>query len=356
MKTIRASSLNIAAHCPAAPYELKKPRRDDERTAAMQAGTDAHRWLELKYSGLQTPDDEEMAEFWDWWKDFNPVTPGCYRVEAALSKTYQDNVQLTGHIDLFSWGVDKPLRVIDWKYGAGQKYILPPLWQNWQMLAYAAMAYEYLGCNSERAEIFIVRISDREIDSHELTRADLAMADDAVHELLLTCEPDAHKTGPHCDHCLANGTCPAYLELAKPLQALVLAPSTAVSASQLIKWAISRGAVKRLTESMDFALKEYIREGGEIVHDGKRLRLSSYDVDKIVDHKRVIEAIGRRLDLLCGSGDGPTPFERMASEHLTISKAAGKKMLQGDFEKTWDVLKDEGAVLAETREVMKWGK
>jgi hypothetical protein len=329
--------------------------------ADLSNGTIAHEWIRIALEhrvcvarkwlndvpNIKIPG---LEEFWRWWK--MPSAEWLY--EIALSIRLGD-LTLTGHADAIGLVSTEEAIVIDWKYGEGQKYILKPIQDDLQMLAYACMAAEQY--NVQSITVMRVRVSDLEVDEIvygpeqlESGKALLAALVTDIHD-----HRDARTVGPHCEHCLVSEHCIEWREQVHGVRALMAISGSILTQHQAMRWAMARSAVKQAVADMDIALRSYLANGGVIEADGQRLcsvggtreSVSDIDVAELV----LIDEVGREAT------------EKIIEIKKRTSKSAIERCLKGlDYKPderriVFDRLRDAGAIhTRETTPSLRWKK
>jgi hypothetical protein len=322
MTSIRCSSLSIAQHCPGAPALLAatSPETDETRT-----GTIVHEWIR-RYLETSRPDANEwlieagradlfdgLQSFSDWLEEtLLPQLPPVadWRTEWFKAIGLGEGLQLTGHFDVLATGCEQVI-VIDWKHGFGQRWILPPIVDDLQMLGYAVLA-EARGDDSVR--VLRVLVSDLEYQEMILDRHDLAAARERVTAVAARVAeyPDLRTPGPHCDHCLARTACDERIaQISEVVDALIPSPAypLTMSLDQARRWALVRGAIKDRCERLNDLLRAHLDAGAEILQDGQRLRaVGSGSRDRVIDGRGAIAelrvAIGDGADAAISTSKG----------------------------------------------------
>lgn len=351
---VRASSLNMLKHCPAAPHLLsvKKEEKDNIRKigtikhkwielAINQDVNNADEWLKLKHQNIYKDIIEELHVFWSWL----PISTMGGQTEQYLEMDLS-TVKLTGHVDFLKTEYGD-LTIIDWKTGEGQKYILPPLVEDLQLLAYAVLASNKHDITNIR--LMRVRTTDCEYDELILDREILFTAKTLVSAVLDKYDQDTCTIGPHCESCLARLVCPARSEMPECVTDLVAiddAPRGELTHPQFVRYALARGALKERIKDLDKMLKDYISDGGIIEHSGKILTVKSVKKEYIKDDRAVIEIIKKEI---------PDQYEAA----LKISKSSVNDAYKSAGLKTaklWQLIKELGLIDIKEEDRMDWIK
>lgn len=304
MTSIRCSSLNIASCCPGAPALLASalPETNGTRT-----GTIAHAWIRRYLETSRGEANEwlieagradlfdELQDFVDWYEEvLAPTLPaGKSLSEVEHSVPLAAGLTLTGHIDRLIIAEPETV-VIDWKHGKGQRWILPPLADDLQMLGYAVQRAP-LSANNVR--VIRALVSDLEMQEMALDRAALDAARERITAIAreVAANPDERTPGPHCDHCLARRVCTERLgQVDLVLNQLVPHKKRpiAMTVDQARRWALARGAIRDCVEEADALLRAHLAAGLPVEQDGKRLALvGSGTRDKIVDARGAISEL-----------------------------------------------------------------
>lgn len=283
---IRASSLNQAQHCPGFPSLAAKTRPSADTDAAMSAGTLVHAYIEAAIScnmdrraaDERVPIPFDLAsELDDAWPTVEDLIRSLHDIRCEVSHS---TATLSGRADVVAVNQDGERVVVDWKWGQGQRMILPRIAEDLQMRAYAALF------SASRA--LRVRLCDGEIDTLDLSPLD---HDDLFRRVRIIDEATKAgelRTGVHCEHCWARVSCDAWRAASEsvttmlaPSQSSTIAPLTR---DQATRWALSRQAVKQRCADLDDALRDYLESGGEVEAGGKTLRITEYSVDTIDEH------------------------------------------------------------------------
>jgi hypothetical protein len=356
-RTLRASSLNIATHCPGAPALLATATLPKDVSATLEAGTLAHRWLHaytekgLEAAEAVIEDDRlamELLSFWAWWQETGiPAALAEARCEVPLILPLGGLV-VTGHADLVALHDRVPM-VIDWKYGRGQRHILPLLEDDLQLPCYGLLHARATGAT--RVRLLRVLVSDRELQGRELGADALRDVEVEIERIAraVLADPDRRTPGPHCEQCLARHGCSEYqAQIETVTAALVPGPApTSLTPDQAVRWALARKAVAERVDTLDAALHRYLEAGGEVEVDGQALILSRYQVDTVADHRaavaRLREIVGDRANLaLAVSKTGI----------VDALKTAG--LGTGERERFLQTLREAGIIGRQERASLKW--
>jgi hypothetical protein len=246
--------------------------------------------------------------------------------------------------------------VADWKFGAGQRYILPPIHEDLQMVSYGLRGLRWLGSQDHvQCRVKRVLVTDRHVDNLLITREVAEEVEPWLEEVVarVAAGPDLRTPGLHCSRCWARNACSEHASLAEPVvTALALPSSPPGPLAPLVaaEWASARRAVRERCDQMDQALVEYLDAGGQVRLEGQRLRVLRFDKDRVVippaDVLRVLTDIAGEHGLL-GLG---TNKVRM----VEAMKAAGldggqrEEMLQG--------LRDRGHIQRGQVQKLQWVK
>lgn len=359
---VHPSSLNLGYTCSGAPWLLGQLSPQEPGNASLRWGTLAHAWLEIaiEFSAAVAsewmatdPDlddfNSEMHDTWVWVSEqYGPLELATGETEKRLRLDLPEvGAYISGRLD---W--TRRAKLADWKWGPGAQWYLPPIEVDLQMLAYAQLVHASW---PEEPEVVVQRVllTPRLLEELRLSQDDLARD----RELLLAVVGDIvegrdHRTpGTHCDHCLARSLCPERLELAE--QALALVPRepqlTELTSEQATRYALSRKAIRERLVELDKALEEYVESGGVVEADGKRLAVSRYQADRIVNSMRVIGD----LAIMAGGGAGALATRTSKDAIEEALKAVGKKKELPKLLKRW---REQGWVAKEPRSSLRWRK
>jgi hypothetical protein len=160
--------------------------------------------------------------------------------------------------------------------------------------------------------------------------------------------PNRLTTGPHCEHCLGRKQCPE--RLAEAHTALALVPSDptilALTDDQALHYALARGALRERLDRLDDALMAYLDAGGQVISNGKRMKVSRYKVDKVVGHEGIIS------DLAVLVGGPAHQAIRTTKEAIGEALASvGKKHQMSELMAGW---RERGLVRKEERRQLRW--
>ncbi|MCP4549496.1 MAG: PD-(D/E)XK nuclease family protein [bacterium] len=362
---VRASSLGMAQHCPGMPAlgaRVSRARQAWDRggaTEAMLGGTIAHAFLEswislgpkvadrwLVDNAPEMKDELRKVRQWLLSEWFDPLSWDSRYTEVELASA---GLGINGHADLIYMVRDEPgIAVVDYKYGPGQKYYLPPLEQDWQMMAYAVLASFVWG---GPVTVLRVRLSDREVDVLELDEGQLA-ASRAVLEAIaeqVHDDPENRTPGAHCDSCFYRDACPERLTLIKPVESVLAIPHEieTLTTGQARSWALARRAIRERAAELDEALERHIRAGGIVEADGRALRLSEWSADKVINHRaalqEVIQLAGGHSEQALRTNKGGMDAALKAANVATETRNAMMARLR-----------ETGAIVSEPRSAMRW--
>jgi len=282
--------MNIAADCSGGPGYLADHPVDRD---FLSEGQEAHAHIAARISGLPPPDCSDPGVPWDWLEELAEEYGLCWEdgsVECATPPLEIGGYLTTGHTD-WHHSDGRRLVVVDWKWGEGQRWILPPMVRWYQGLLYVVQLWK----NEEEVLLLRPRLCDREVDELRLTPA---LIEEVIYpgleEIVLGVAdaPDTLHAGPWCEGCLCRETCPARAEQVAPWLALPVALPGPLELAQALRWAQARGAVQAACEAADAALRAFLREGGVIEADGYRLCLVATSRESVSDVERVREVVG----------------------------------------------------------------
>jgi hypothetical protein len=285
----------------------------------LSEGRRVHELLERAVREALSRDEREslgnsITDFLKWWHEAKPVPiiycePGFnqWQCEQQRKLTFMEdtkdiinakNKTITGHADFIGWN-DGVATIIDWKYGEGQKFILPRIEDDLQMLAYACMATQ------KEAHIYRVRISDCEYDYLHLDSEQLESGRELLETIAeeVASNPDKFTPGPHCEHCLASKNCAERsFSAMRNTEALInyVHPVPTLTHDQAKRYALARKALKDRLDDLDVALRKYLEEGNEIIEGEKRLALTGGKRDKVVDASSMQDIVKRKTNKYIG--------------------------------------------------------
>lgn len=226
---IAPSSLHIIAPCPGSikNASLLPPQ---PRTEEQMEGDAAH-WVALEMALWPNPEEpmgvlvgtdapngvevtDEMIDGGYLYLDALEGKPGIG--ESTVPVTRIHPTQCWGSPDWWQWtAATKTLRVIDYKFGF--KFV--EVWENWQLIAYAAGLMEFLGLNDDDVILELVIVQPRSYHrdgpirmwrcSATKIRGQVNIAHSSAHEALESPNPTT-KSGDHCLQCAARVGCTTY--------------------------------------------------------------------------------------------------------------------------------------------------
>lgn len=306
MTRIRATMLQVAQHCPGSVALQRSLPFDplEERAPELQVGTIGHAYLEIALTAGEgvaaawlagDPEAEaalpELAdpELMVWVK--REVLEGLQgKVEVPALWAIAEGVVISMRHDWAGFIGDRGL-VVDWKFGRGQRWYLPPIADDLQMVAYGALAHLKLS-EADQAPggtvtVKRVLVPERRVDSLTIDVDSYPAVEAWLKEI---CERvrDNHQQrqpGWWCQGCWARNICPERLQQITPVVDALALPQTPVlslTPLQAWQWAQARGVVGDRVKELDAALLKYLNEGGEVLSNGKRLRVSRYSKDRFV--------------------------------------------------------------------------
>jgi hypothetical protein len=367
---IRATHLSIADQCSGAPKllrELGERNRTKPPSAAAQAGLIVHEWIAIaltmgeavawKWLGdheLET----DIKNFWEWWNSPEMGQRSDLLWAYAESKKpalVEQPYQLTVPDGVVSMRFDLCFgnRVVDWKFGDGAKYFLPPINEDLQMLSYG-VARSRRGI-WETIEVWRVRTSDLEVDSMELDRAQLSAVYDWIASIVseVSKHSDRRVPGVHCETCWARKDCPERLETlgGDAGEVLMVRSPGMVQLGQhsALLWAQHRGAVKDRLEQLDAALVDYIERNGPIELDNKRCVVKRVKRDAVADHEGLIRELKRVL-----GGGGSSALRTSKGAIVEALKAQGKK--PAEREELLQLWREQGLLKQSVGARIAWNK
>jgi hypothetical protein len=340
-RTIRASALNLARHCSGA-HALA--RRHDVTTPYLERGIKLHKQIQdTLETGVEPP--EELEPFFRWLRERIPDAinhAADRRFEVELGASW-GAMSITGHADLIIRGEAGELLVVDWKGGRGDH--LPRVGEDWQMLAYVAMASTE---ETPIAQVCRVMVDELHVDHLAIEGEELPILRAAVAELAggATENADTRTIGPHCDRCLVRRHCPERVEQAGNFEA-ALAPSrgqglqTEADALRLLQ---SLGPVKEAIEFAEEALRRFVRLNDPISDgNGRTWGPARTHRDNPVDHHGLVLELAQKLNQL--EGRAPTDDEGMRKAWGLLS------VRKGDADA---LLKKAGASKVQIRDFWNW--
>jgi hypothetical protein len=278
--TIRSSALPLAFACAGSVRPAQVLIDTTDESAAN--GTATHEALEPVARGLGVPWEKldaiaashgadantvKMlvacgAQLWEQVKDSFPDA----LTEVALTATMPGEVELTGHVDVFSI-VGTVARLGDWKSGFKDSNYRA------QMQGYCALA---LLDNRELTEATctLLWVRDREVENYTMTRDDLRKWQAEFNQRLVEWD-GKYRPGRHCLHCPRRHECEAATALSRTavssfLQSDVRALAE-MPAADIIDVYHQAKIVKDLAERALNAIREHARANGPIVANGTRV-------------------------------------------------------------------------------------
>jgi len=369
-KTIRASALNLAVHCPGAHALAKKHPTENQ---FLSRGIAVHKEIADVLECNATP-SEELAPFFKWLGielEWMTSKTRLFSYEEELTQSWTADGQeyrLTGHADAI-WDAFDSLAVVDWKTGGG--FHLPPIDEDWQLMAYAAMANG--GKKPDREiSIYRVMVDERSYDVFDISdpeygEENMDDASEAVREIAQTAMDNADKRTPgaHCEHCLPRRHCPERMALAGGFE-VALGPSrgAAITSPQdAVRLLESLGPVKDAIKWSEEALKEYVLEVGPISDgNGRSWGPATVRRDKVRNAWGVLLELGRKLNRLRGrpEADGAGAWEAWEAAEVRKSKADALMKAAGadkssirDF---WNFERGAGRIEQTESERFEWRK
>jgi hypothetical protein len=279
---IAPSSLHITVPCPGwiKNASLLPPQEETEET---REGDAAH-WVALQMvSGVTlvpvgsiAPNGvaitEEMVDGALMWVEALEGYPA--RLETRINIERIHPTQCWGTPDAWQWCPEtKILRIADYKFG--HKYV--EVWNNYQLLAYAAGVMDFLGLSDLDVilELTIVQPRCYHKDGPVRTwtaaaskiRARINDAADSAAEALGP-NPQTH-SGPHCLHCPARATCTTFQETVNNIldfsgyaDPLLKTPGETGRELRLINVAIER--LKARQTGLEAQAEAMLREGKSV--------------------------------------------------------------------------------------------
>lgn len=216
------SSMHITAHCAGwiKNASLMPPL---PRTEEQQEGDLAH-WVALVTALGDTaaivnypqPDDitDEMLDGAQLYLEALEGKPGVGESKVPITRIHAS--KCWGSPDWWQWtDATKTLKIVDYKFGF--KYI--EVWENWQLISYAAGLMEFLGLNDQDVilELVIVQPRSYHRDGPIRTwrcagtkiRAQVNILANQVEEADTSPNPTT-KSGSHCLQCDARVSCTTY--------------------------------------------------------------------------------------------------------------------------------------------------
>jgi hypothetical protein len=293
---LRASALPLAVRCPGS---VRGDLRVDETNGAADLGTAVHEALRsLVELGAvdwdQVPalarrygvDENELRALVGMtiplWRELEGSFPDA-RTEYEWRAPFVDGAEVTGHADVFTASEDAA-RILDWKTGRKDSD------HSEQALAYCALALLENDLLSE-ATCTLVWIRDGEIENYTLRASELSAWVERVVGGVVHWD-GTYRVGKHCEYCKRGHECEArYAMVRRDVDALITADTVgtklelmdpAAVISLLERARMVGNAAQRVAE----AIKDHVREHGDIVGDGKRLTVATEERR----HLRVLEA------------------------------------------------------------------
>ena len=352
---LHASSLNIGFRCPGAPHLLASLGERKAGSEHLNRGTLAHAYVQAWIEHGDAEADaalaeeptllDEMRSFVDWLETQMPLG-WLHRGECERSLILPLPGDLHVHCRL-DWS--NAHHVFDWKLGWGGH--LPPIEQDLQMLAYGLALVSAHG--GDEVEVDRVLIGARRIDHLELSGLELMSG---LELLTAVCRdivdhPDQRILGIHCEQCLAREACPERLATVEQVSALIPREVgvLALTDEQARRWAMVRGVMRDRVDQLDGALARYLEAGGYVEEGGKRLVLSQYEVDQIVDHQTVLAELVAEVGGYASSAM-QTSKGLVEEALLAAGTRDAKKRTKSLFER-W---REKGAVTKQGRQAMRW--
>ena len=366
MLELHASSLNIGYHCPGAPHLLASLGERKAGSNRLYRGTLAHSYVQAWIEQGDAAADalleqestlrEEMRSFVDWLETQMPLG-WLHRGQCERSLILPLPGELQVHCRL-DWSTavaldmrsgKGPCHVVDWKLGWGGH--LPPIDRDLQMLAYGLALVSAHG--GDEVEVDRVLIGARRIDHLELSGLELMSG---LELLTAVCRdivdhPDQRILGIHCEQCLAREACPERLATVEQVSALIPREVgvLALTDEQARRWAMVRGVMRDRVDQLDGALARYLEAGGYVEEGGKRLVLSQYEVDQIVDHQTVLAELVAEVGGYASSAM-QTSKGLVEEALLAAGTRDAKKRTKSLFER-W---REKGLVTKQGRQAMRW--
>lgn len=329
----RASSLNQASRCPG---YLGLPTT---ASTATEAGTRFHAHAAAHVTGQMWTGEIEpgWGEWAAWWDSLGLGVADV--VEWCVEITIGPHT-VTGHIDALWFDQDGSSLVADWKWTDSALGYLPPIGEDWQMIAYGVMA----NCPRD-ARVSVVRPTCRDRQLGEVLDITpehharlLALLDD------LEVHAGEYRPGPHCEHCLARAACPAYEAEAHhlvPMRAVL--SITDANAGRIV---VALASARDLCDRVEEALKAHSRAGGIVERDGKVWRGATVTGERITDGQAVYRA-------LVSAG---VPVDNVAEIRSRKAVESACATAGVDAEGVWKTLADAGVVSASDSERWGWRK
>ena len=208
---LRASNLNIAAHCPLFTYEAVNGRlpTDETKSNVATIGTAVHAALDKKVKSNELVDLDNIAlEFNIGIKQLSYLFfPGLNRMDFYFDQGYEivsseaelENDLLTGHCDLVMKHLSGSAIMLDWKTG-----VVSDCYP--QLMGYAMLAGEE---HSLDGTIYTVGefIREQETVTAKTTANE---AREYVENIIASADLNKACVGAHCTYCPIKRTCQAY--------------------------------------------------------------------------------------------------------------------------------------------------
>lgn len=226
---IAPSSLHITAHCAGwiknASLLPLLPRTEE------QLEGDAAHWVSLTMAlwpnleepmnllvGTTAPNGvevtDEMLDGGFLYLDALEGRPGIGESTVPITRIHE--TRCWGSPDWWQWSAaTKTLRVVDYKFGF--KFV--EVWENWQLIAYAAGLMEFLGLSDSEVILELVIVQPRSYHrdgpirtwrcSATKIRSQVNILNSQAHEALESENPTT-KSGDHCLQCAARVGCTTY--------------------------------------------------------------------------------------------------------------------------------------------------
>lgn len=298
MPKLHASASWAVFNCPASKSESEKaagstckPARDGSHIhdlIAKHFQGEEIRWPRYEDTGKE---QREIKHLFDSamviWEELSEWFRGSPVTEYAMDS----DPDITGTLDLFIFGEQNSVAIIDWKSGRVRDFdaalcqlkTYAGLWKEQKIdSVYTQKFYLYIGW---------LRNQEYESDpSHPFTvdQIDEHMA--ILRENLKPENQNNYVTGDHCQFCDGRKSCPKIGDNAMlPMKwstgeiELVLNPENALKLKAFLP------VLKRATDDAAQALRDYVEgieaDGGKVVHEGKRLTIGpSSEMKKHVAH------------------------------------------------------------------------
>lgn len=338
-----------------------RTERSVEKPGPLQLGIVAHAYLEIALTlggGVaaewlaQVPQMERelsgLPDFLAWARE-HVLTDRPGRCE-TWGGMLLPHGEVSARVDWVDTESD-PAVVIDWKHGNGQKFFLPPIDEDLQMLVYGAGFCSYL-----QRDVVVRRVLVSE-KTYDEVHIDLDLCEklerwfDGILKKVWR-QSETRNVGPWCQKCWGRQHCQQRLDTLRDNQdALVLGRpgEISLSAGEAIRWARKRDVFRERAEQLDAALLRHVEMEGPIKWEGRELVAKSYTVDRVADHAKLLP----ELTIAAGVNAGYALRTNKGAVIDALKKNGLTKQQREEWLKRW---REEGLLTTTRQGKLLWRK